>query len=147
MVGRYSESVQLYPGGGVSVGKVGAVLSPNEGIEFVQGLHGSKRAGNHGDGAGCHERHVVRGSTKRKCIIRWTCQPQRLTLVPVLIFQLLLQLLLLLLHLQRCQFVALHSRDVIGIGVGVALGAGTTATRLMASFIFLVVECGKGQDV
>lgn len=89
--------------------EIGAVLSPNKGIEIVQGLHGTKRAGNHGDGAGRHERHIVGRSAERKCVIRWAREPQCLTFMPVLIFKLLLQLLLLLLHLQRRKFVALHT--------------------------------------
>lgn len=51
---------ELYPRGGVAVGQVGTVLAATKRVEIVQRLHASQGIGDHGDGAGSHQRYIVR---------------------------------------------------------------------------------------
>lgn len=71
---------------------------------------------------------------------------QGLTLVMVLVLQ------LLLFHLQGHQLLALQVGHVVRGGrrigrSGIALRRGNSPVGLVPPFVFLVVECGKSQDV
>ena len=130
---------ELYPGGGVSVWDVCAVLAAAEGVERVQRLHARERVGDHGDGVGGHERDVVGGAPQRERVVGRAGEPERVVrlqrLAVVVVFQLL--------HLQGHHLLALHVRDVVG---GAARRAGPPV-RLVAPLVLLVVEGGEGQDV
>lgn len=132
-------SAELYPGGGVSVRDVCAVLAPAEGVKRVQRLHARERVGDHGDGVGGHERDVVGGAAERERVVGRAGEPQRVVrlqrLAVVVVFQLL--------HLQGHDLLVLDVRDVVG---GAPLGAGAPV-RLVAPLVLLVVEGGEGQDV
>lgn len=48
-------------------------------IEGVEGLHAADGAGDHGDGVGCHQWHVLRCTSQGKSVVRWAHgRPQRL---------------------------------------------------------------------
>ena len=52
----------LYPGCGVGVGQGVVVASGGEGVEGMKRLHAGDGAGDHGDGVGRHQWHVIRGA-------------------------------------------------------------------------------------
>lgn len=99
------------------MGQVGTVLTAAKRVEVVKRLHGGQRVGDHGYGAGRHERDVIWRPTQREGVVGRAGEAQcvvgleRLTLVVVLVIH-----LLLLLHLQGHQLLALQVGDVIGVG-------------------------------
>lgn len=40
-------------------------------VKGVEGLHAADGAGDHGDGVGCHQRHVLRCPPQGQRVVRW----------------------------------------------------------------------------
>ena len=142
--------MELYPRGGVAVGQVGTVLAATKRIEVVQRLHASQRVWDHGDGAGRHQGYVVGGAAQGEGVVGGAVEVlvglHRLALVVVL------ELQLLLLHLQGHELLALQVGHVVGGGGrvgggGVSLRGGDAPVGVVSPLVFLVVERSEGEDV
>lgn len=45
------------------------VAGGGERVEGVKRLHAGDSTGDHGDGVGCHQRHIVRGTAQRQSVV------------------------------------------------------------------------------
>ena len=165
----------LYTGGGVLVWQ-GIVAVAGDGcggggrdrgvsVEGVEGLHAADGAGDHGDGVGRHQRHVLRRSPQGQRVVgRAHGRPQGFQVAVNAAGRerrAVLQLHPLLLHLQRHQLLLLTQRQVV-VRRGpyhshadahshcCATLRGQSAVASLHEFVALipfVVKCGKGQHV
>lgn len=117
----------LYTGGGVLVwqgivavagdGCSGGGRDRRVGVERVEWLHAADGAGDHGDGVGCHQWHILRRSPQGQRVVRWAHgRPQGFQVTMDTAGRegrAMLQLHPLLLHLQRHQLLLLTQRQVI----------------------------------
>lgn len=62
LCGAVSGQSLLYPGCGVGVRQGVVVASGGEGVEGMKRLHAGDGTGDHGNGVGRHQRHVVWGT-------------------------------------------------------------------------------------
>ena len=143
---------ELYPCGGVAVGQVGTVLAASESIEVVQRLHASQWVGDHGDGARCHQGDVVGGPAQGEGVVGRAGEAERVVGLQRLALVVVLELQLLLLHLQGHQLLALQVGHVVGGGrrAGgrrVALRGGDAPVGVVPPLVLLVVQRGEGEDV
>lgn len=134
-------------------------------VEGVEGLHAADGTGDHGDGIGCHQWHVLRCPPQGQRVVRWAHgRPQGFQVAVDAAGRegcAVLQLHSLLLHLQRHQLLLLTQRQVVvrwgpydshadtHAHRGAAL-RGQSAVASLHEFMALipfVVKRGKGQHV
>lgn len=171
----YGRSLVLYTGGGVLVWQ-GIVAVAGDGcggggrdrrvcVEGVEGLHAADGAGDHGDGIGRHQRHILRRPPQRQRVVRWAHGgPQGFQVAVDAAGRqrgAVLQLHPLLLHLQRHELLLLTQRQVVVRGrphhshADAHAHGGATLRRQSAvaslhefvALIPFVVKRGKGQHI
>lgn len=132
----------LYPGGGVGMGQGVVVAGGGEGVEGMKGLHAGDCAGDHGDGVGRHEGHVVGGAAQGQRVVGWTGGSQDVVGPEGL--HVVVGVVLRVLHLQGHDLLLLAVSQIIG---GAAPLRGQAVATHLVSLVALVVEGSKSQDV
>lgn len=118
------------------------VAGGGEGIEGVERLHAGDGAGDHGDGVGSHQRHVVRSATQRQRVVGRTGGPQDVVRSEGL--HVVVSVVLRVLHLQGHDLLLLAVSQVVGRHA--SLGRQPVPSHLVP-LVALVVKSSEGQDV
>lgn len=126
----------------MGVGQGVVVAGGREGIESMKRLHAGDGAGDHGDGVGRHQRHVVGGPAQRQGVVGRAGGPQNVMGPQGL--HVVVGVVLRVLHLQRHDLLLLAVGQVVRRSA--PLGGQAVPPHLVA-LVALVVEGRERQDV
>lgn len=126
----------------MGVGQGVVVASGGVRVEGMERLHAGDGTGDHGDGVGRHQRHVIRCTAQRQRVVRRAGGPQ--DVVGPEWLHVVVSVVLGVLHLQRHDLLLLAVSQVIGGTT--SLGRQPVSSQFV-TFVTLVVKSGKGQDV